>query len=119
MGLDGLGARDDDRTGAVGDARGVAGRDGAVLLEERLEPAQRLGGGARPGVLVRVERHHALSQQCNSKAQKEESTVQNPGEGPKKKERDRRQKEESPTGGREGGVEGTGGSAPNPRRVRD
>ena len=51
----GLGlAHHDDGAGAVGDLRGRAGGDGAVLGERRAQLAQRLGGGVAADALVLV-----------------------------------------------------------------
>ena len=49
----GLGlAHHDDGAGAVGDLRGGAGGDGAVLAERRAQLAERLGGGVAADALV-------------------------------------------------------------------
>ena len=48
-------AHDQHARGAVGDLRGVAGGDRAVLLERRLELGERLGGGALADALVGAE----------------------------------------------------------------
>ena len=54
--LVGLGlGHDDDRRAAVGDLGGVAGGDGAVLVERRAQLAQRLGGRLGPHALVGVD----------------------------------------------------------------
>ena len=50
-----VGRHDDDGAAAVGDLRGVAGRDRAVLVEGRLQGAERLGRGAGPHTLVGVD----------------------------------------------------------------
>src|SRR5438034_538352 len=50
-----LAAGDDHGGGAVGDLRRVAGGDGAVLRERRLQLAQRLRGGARADAFVGVD----------------------------------------------------------------
>ncbi len=45
-------AREHERRGAVVDAAGVAGRDGAARTKRRLQPGERLGRRRRPGMLV-------------------------------------------------------------------